>query len=282
MLDDQEKNIKLELKLINERLEKTKQPSETTQAHNPKCKFREFLCKYGRHGGWDPSQHAVYVKMRGVSGFYAKCAAALNLSVEDIESHETWFREFNRLEMLQKKEIEDWKDKKVKQLEEKKLLLEEQVETEPAIAQPKMPRKDSTKELIAYHEQKQRELELQREQKERVRRQELERFEKRRLETAQRLQQLSVEKTRMKHQEWITQVLNAKADAKPANQPKLQNLVRSIQDFQSRDAELLQRRKMELIRKDMAKKEKVQRIEQLKSNVFCVQIGQNKRKSGPK
>lgn len=86
--------------------------------------FDKFLqLNGGPTGGWIDEDHAIFLRVRGKhKGKSSWMSEALPLlapkSAEDLEPHETWFKEFSTLLKAKKEAIRGWKQQKVSQRKE--------------------------------------------------------------------------------------------------------------------------------------------------------------------
>ncbi|KAL0278253.1 UNVERIFIED_CONTAM: hypothetical protein PYX00_000120 [Menopon gallinae] len=86
--------------------------------NDPLTEFRKFLQSSGGHyGGWEEQDHLLFLRERRKYGGKPKFLSAVHsilpdISMEEIEAHEDWFKKYELLKNLQKEAITKWRTSK--------------------------------------------------------------------------------------------------------------------------------------------------------------------------
>ncbi|NXC48872.1 CC112 protein, partial [Penelope pileata] len=139
---------------------------KTLENHLPEevVEFEKFLQRTGgRQGGWDDYDHQnflkVWTKHRGRPSYMDEFLEYLcGRTKDDVEQHDTWFREFLILQERKKESIKKWKEKQEqeKNLKEKseKMLKKEQLQYEKAQKQKAEERERQQAAIAEWKKQK--------------------------------------------------------------------------------------------------------------------------------
>ncbi|XP_066459180.1 coiled-coil domain-containing protein 112 isoform X2 [Eleutherodactylus coqui] len=243
--------------------------------------FEKFLQQTGgRLGGWDDFDHQsflkVWTKHKGKPSYLEEALAYLpSRTSEDVEQHETWYKEFLYLEEKKKESIQKWKAKK------------QQEKLEMSKVQEK------TKEISAFDQQQQEEAQRQKLEEERKKRQqELEGWrrqkeieaaakleaklkeeeERQRKQRKERQRQLEVRliveenaRIRKEQEEFVRLKKEMREEAEREERKRI--AAYEICRFQERDQQKIEEKTEEKRAKEEAEKEKEKRLAKLKEKV---------------
>ncbi|KAG8598130.1 hypothetical protein GDO81_002507 [Engystomops pustulosus] len=243
--------------------------------------FEKFLQQTGgRLGGWDDFDHQsflkVWTKHKGKTSYLEEALAYLpSRTSEDIEQHETWYKEFLVLEEKKKESIQKWKAKKqqekmeISKLQEKTKEISgfEQQQHEEAQRQKfEEERRKRQQELEAWKRQK--EIEAAAKLEARLKEEE----ERQRKERKERQRQLEVklvveEHARIKkeREELIRMEKEMREEAEREERKRI--AAYEICRFQERDQHKIEEKTHEKRAKEEAEKEKEKRLAKLKEKV---------------
>ncbi|XP_069820689.1 coiled-coil domain-containing protein 112 isoform X2 [Dendropsophus ebraccatus] len=243
--------------------------------------FERFLQQTGgRLGGWDDFDHQsflkVWTKHKGKPSYLEEALAYLpSRTREDVEQHETWYKEFLFLEEKKKESIQQWKANK----------LQEKVEMSKV--------QEKTREVSEFDQQQQEEAQRQKlEEERRKRQQELEAWKRQReIEAAAKLEaklkeeeerqsrqrkerqrQLEVKllveehaRIRKEQEEFLRLEREMREEAEREERRRM--AAYEIYRFQERDQQKLEEKTQEKKSKEESEREKERRLAKLKEKV---------------
>ncbi|XP_040277578.1 coiled-coil domain-containing protein 112 [Bufo bufo] len=243
--------------------------------------FERFLQQTGgRLGGWDDFDHQsflkVWTKHKGKPSYLEEALAYLpSRTREDVEKHETWYKEFLFLEEKKKESIQKWKAKKQQEKMEMSKMQEktkdvsefDQLQQEEAQRQKlEEEKRKRQQELVAWKRQKEIEAAAKLEAK---LKEEEERQRKQRKERQRQLEvKLIVEENariRKEQEEFLRLEEEMREEAEHEERRRI--AAYEICRFQERDQHKIEEKTFEKRAKEEAEKEKERRLAKLKEKV---------------
>ncbi|KAJ2993231.1 hypothetical protein HDV02_002574 [Globomyces sp. JEL0801] len=278
-LFDYDKSISQELKSLQERLTNGDQNlarpilfqknsnviNQTSGLLPDVIAFQEFASKYGHEGGWDPTNHATFIKYtlqyhNDLEKLFRICSRLPGITYQMVKDHYRWFQIYTKKLELNKLAIKKWKE--TKQNFNHAQIQSELNAIESIEAKKKPMVDDKTRELKKFEI-----LLWKKNQKEKKEMEELQKRKQLELE-----QQLNRKRILQRNQ--TIQNQNKSIDVKKLDKPMPQVptkpkplITKSISQLQLQDQQWIQKRKSkqsELIQKEI---DKQTRLNKLKENV---------------
>ncbi|XP_071953020.1 coiled-coil domain-containing protein 112-like [Antedon mediterranea] len=256
--------------------------STTTTAQNYPLEvitFEKFLQQNGgNRGGWDEYDHQTFLKIRstfkGKSAFMDVAVNELPIrSITDIVQHETWYQQYNKLLEEKKQAIEKWRSQKQLKRDEM-LTLEDDVESieekakkeQVRLKKVEEERREKQRRLNAWKAQKELEKAVEEEtklQQEMKRDKEKEKERLRQIQVRSKVESYIQSKREMEEQQNVENELQKEREQ--AEKRRFGQL--EIQRFQERDQDNINKKIIKDKQKQIAAKEKEERLHRLKETV---------------
>lgn len=232
--------------------------------------FQKFVAKFGHENGWDPLNHAAFIKLRkkygsGVEALYEACQERLlHVTHQMAVDHDEWYSVYEEKFFANKAAIQKWKSQKTS------------TERQPQVIEEVKNKETSQDDLRTQKLREFRKFELALWKREQCRQkaecEEMERVEEER--RAARQKKILLDRKKEKKEKEIQAAVDqqSRVDAadtskKPSAKDRKNNNLLVLALQKEREEQVLKKRKELLMKKKILELEKERRLQKLKEKV---------------